>query len=73
MIVLVFVLLTVSVFAAPRRFFLVELSDGCYNQFAAVPSSGKEVVAVEVLMAFIISVAAGVVTYYICKWLDGKK
>jgi len=27
----------------------------------------------ELLTAFLVSVAAGIVTYYICKWLDGNK
>ena len=25
----------------------------------------------EIVLAFVISVLAGVVSYYICKWLDG--
>lgn len=27
----------------------------------------------EILTSFLISVAAGLVVYYICKWLDGNK
>ena len=27
----------------------------------------------EILTAFLVSVIAGVVSYYICKWLDGDK
>nr|DAL87736.1 MAG TPA: SCIMP protein [Caudoviricetes sp.]DAM96363.1 MAG TPA: SCIMP protein [Caudoviricetes sp.] len=27
----------------------------------------------EIFTAFLISVIAGVVSYYICKWLDGDK
>lgn len=40
---------------------------------AATPSSGREVCPVDFILAFLISVLAGVVSYYICKWLDGKK
>ena len=29
--------------------------------------------AVNIIIAFMVSVAAGVVTHYICKWLDGHK
>ena len=36
------------------------------------PSQWEEVDAVEHMAMFIISVAAGVVSYYICKRLDGK-
>ena len=28
---------------------------------------------VEIIVAFVVSVLAGIVNYYICKWLDGKK
>lgn len=27
----------------------------------------------EIAISFLTSVAAGIVTYYICKWLDGRK
>lgn len=27
----------------------------------------------ETLISFTLSVVAGVIAYYICKWLDGKK
>lgn len=27
----------------------------------------------EILVTFLVSVLAGVVSYYICKWLDGKQ
>ena len=36
-------------------------------------SSRREVFPLENILAFIISVVAGVVSYYICKWLDGDK
>ncbi len=35
-------------------------------------SGRKEVLAVESLTAFLVSLAASVVAYYICKWLDGR-
>lgn len=28
-------------------------------------------VCVEILISFLISIMAGIVSYYICKWLDG--
>jgi hypothetical protein len=28
---------------------------------------------VEVIISFLVSVAAGIVAYYICKWLDGDE
>ncbi len=31
---------------------------------------GKEVIPMEMLVSFMLSVAAGVISYYICKWLD---
>lgn len=37
---------------------------------AATLSSGKEVGSLEYVIAFFISVVAGVVSYYLCKWLD---
>lgn len=33
-------------------------------------SGRKEVFPMEYILAFLISVVAGVVSYYICKWLD---
>ena len=30
-------------------------------------------VLVDILIAFLVSVAAGVVSYYVCKWLDGDR
>ena len=41
----------------------------------AVPptlSGRKEVGTLEIVITFFVSVAASVVAYYICKWLDGK-
>ena len=34
------------------------------------PSTGKEVKHMSTMMSFVLSVAAGIVSYYICKWLD---
>ena len=28
---------------------------------------------VEIIVAFVVSVLAGIVSYYICKWLDRKE
>jgi hypothetical protein len=36
-------------------------------------SGRKEVQPMEYISAFLISVVAGIVCYYICKWLDGDK
>lgn len=44
----------------------------CYAVVAALlrPSNGKEVKLMDGWFAFLVSVAASVVGYYICKWLD---
>ena len=34
------------------------------------PSQGKEVSCVETVMAFLMSIVADVLSYFICKWLD---
>lgn len=34
------------------------------------PSQWREVRNLEILVSFLVSVLAGIVTYYICKWLD---
>jgi len=36
-------------------------------------SGRREVDAVEYVLAFLVSIGAGVVSYYICKWLDRDK
>ena len=41
-----------------------------YCMVGYLPTSGKEVSKLEFLFAFLSSVAAGVISYYICKWLD---
>lgn len=39
----------------------------------ADPSGDREeVIDVELFQNFLVSVIAGVVSYYICKWLDGN-
>ena len=45
----------------------------CYTCFAAYPAhfTGREVSAMPDITTFILSVAANVISYYICKWLDG--
>ena len=43
----------------------------CYNSIAAISARNwKEVKKVGIITSFLVSVAAGVVSYYICKWLD---
>ena len=44
-----------------------------YNEFAALPAHfmGREVRQMPSISTFILSVAANVASYYICKWLDG--
>jgi capsular polysaccharide biosynthesis protein len=32
--------------------------------------SREEVKTLEIIIGFVVSVAAGIVSYYICKWLD---
>lgn len=36
-------------------------------------SGRKEVFPMEILGTFVISIAASVIAYYICKWLDGEQ
>lgn len=42
----------------------------CYHGFAVDSFQRKEVTYLEYIIAFLISVLASVVGYYICKWLD---
>ena len=44
----------------------------CYDIPAVIPSSRKEVGAIAYIVDFLLAVAASVVAYYICKWLDGE-
>ena len=46
----------------------------CYSILAAPLRPilhGREVRLMDVVSTFLLSVAAGIVAYYICKWLDG--
>ena len=43
----------------------------CYNMFVASSWARKEVSLLESIFSFIISVVAGIVANYICKWLYG--
>ena len=47
----------------------------CYNSNVTASQTGdrKEVPAVEILLSLIVSVVAGVISHFICKWLDGHK
>lgn len=49
-------------------------TDVCYTLFVASSSRhGKEVCVMEnVVQSFILSVAAGVVCHYLCRWLDER-
>lgn len=45
----------------------------CYTVPVGLPTSiykRKGVIPMDILFSFILSVAAGVVSYYICKWLE---
>lgn len=46
--------------------------DLCYNLPAALLHTGnrKEVCGLEILTSFLVSLAAGIVGYFVCKWLD---
>jgi len=43
------------------------------HTFALPICTGRGVYVMEIMLSFIISVTAGVVAYYICKWLDGDE
>ena len=56
------------------RFYVVMSRIFCYTVLVGLPTSiykRKGVIPMDILFSFILSVAAGVVSYYICKWLDG--
>lgn len=46
----------------------------CYDIRATTPKTGrgKGVLVLNLAISFLFSVAASVVAYYICKWLDGE-
>ena len=59
-------------------FYLMKKVEYCrrlwYDYIAAEPPAERRWCPVEeIFTAFLISVIAGVVSYYICKWLDGDK
>ena len=51
---------------------LADTVKSCYNICAAPPNLATErgCKAMELLINFFVSVAAGILCYYICKWLD---
>ena len=54
-------------------FYVVMSRIFCYTVLVGLPTSiykRKGVIPMDILFSFILSVAAGVVSYYICKWLD---
>ena len=44
----------------------------CYNENVAAPQSGDRKGVGLVLTGFLISVAASIIAYYVCKWLDER-
>lgn len=53
------------------RFYVVMSRIFCYTVLVGLPTSiykRKGVIPMDILFSFILSVAAGVVSYYICKW-----
>ena len=57
------------------RFCVVMSRIFCYTVPVGLPTSiykRKGVIPMDILFSFILSVAAGVVSYYICKWLDDQ-
>lgn len=53
---------------------IVALKFFWYNLNVAIPYTGIERgVTLGLFTSFIVSVVAGVVSYYICKWLDGDR
>ena len=52
-------------------FFLIFVGNLWYNKLSA-SSVRKEVDLMTLVTSFVISVAASVAGYYICKWLDRK-
>ena len=56
------------------RFCVVMCRIFCYTVLVGLPTSiykRKGVSFMNFIISFTLSVAAGVVSYYICKWLDG--
>ena len=43
-----------------------------YNTYVVAPNLATERgVGVSILISFLVSVAASIIGYYVCKWLDG--
>ena len=53
------------------RIAVVKKSRPWYNRGTADSFGGKEVLRMHLVVTFIVSVAAGVIANYICKWWDG--
>ena len=53
---------------------LVHIVGIWYNTVAALLQSGnrEEVDTLEFVIGFLVSVAAGIISYYVCKWLDRR-
>ena len=49
-----------------------KVSYSCYSLIAVDSFQRKEVTLLDYIFAFLVSVLASVVGYYICKWLDGN-
>ena len=45
----------------------------CYNEVAATSNLRKGGAYMTLVTSMIVSVVAGIVAYYICKWLDDDK
>jgi len=45
----------------------------CYDISAVGTPGRREVNLVEIINAFVVSVMAGIVSYFICKWLEGDE
>ena len=43
-----------------------------YGRCHAHSGNGREVILIETLYTLIVSIVAGIISYYICKWLDGN-
>ena len=58
------------------RYCLKNIVESCWLWYtipAADPSARREVESMDAIASFALSVLAGVVSYYICKWLDHRK
>ena len=55
-----------------RYFIIYKFCRLCYNIYVTDSDTGnrEEVSTLEYMNSFLISIAASVIAYYICKWLD---